>query len=183
MFVTTNNNKLQGIGSRKITETKWTCFFFHWRSPYHILLSGKPMNASGRKYRSIFILRRIMKLAIVGSRDFNNYDVVKAIINSFRKKNQVDMIVSGGALGVDTLAYRYAVEYGITFVCHPPKPEDGYPAKFFRRNLRIVEQSEYVIAFPKGKSTGTRHSISLAKRLKKGLKIVEIKNSGELHDN
>jgi len=114
-----------------------------------------------------------MKTAIVGSRDYLNYAEFKAYIDEFRKHITIDMIISGGAVGVDSMAYRYAVENGITFVCHPPKPEDGYPAKFFRRNLRIIAQSEIVIAFPKGKSPGTRHSISLANKLKKELYVVE----------
>lgn len=115
-----------------------------------------------------------MKVAIVGSRNYHNYEVIKSIVNQFKKENEIDMIISGGANGVDALAYQYAIEYGITFVCHPPKPEDGYN-KFTRRNLRIVTHAEYVIAFPMGVSKGTRHSISLAKKLSKGLKIIEIK--------
>lgn len=113
-----------------------------------------------------------MKYAIVGSREFTDYQKFKAIVNVF--KSDIDMIISGGALGADSMAYRYAVENGITFVCHPPKPEDGYPAKFFRRNLRIIAQAEKVIAFPMGKSSGTRHSISLAKRMKIPLLVFEM---------
>ena len=114
-----------------------------------------------------------MKVAIVGSRDYDNYFEFKTYIDEFRKHIQIDMIISGGAIGVDSMAYQYAVENGITFVCHPPKPEDGYPAKFFRRNLRIVEQAECIIAFPRGKSTGTRHSIKLAEKLHKKLYVIE----------
>lgn len=115
-----------------------------------------------------------MKIAIVGSREWNDYILFKAYINKFRENIQIDMIISGGARGVDFMAYQYAVENGITFVCHPPIPEDGYPTKFFRRNLRIVEHSECVIAFPKGKSPGTRHSIKLAKKLGKELYVIEV---------
>ena len=115
-----------------------------------------------------------MKVAIVGSRQYNDYQSFKNYMNGFKKAIQIDMIISGGANGVDSMAYKYAIEYGITFVCHPPKPEEGFPQAFFRRNLRIVEQSECVIAFPKGKSAGTRHSISLAKKLNKKLFVIEI---------
>lgn len=116
-----------------------------------------------------------MKVAIVGSREYTNYQSFKIMMDVISKSIQIDMIVSGGATGIDSMAYRYAVENGITFVCHPPKPEDGYPKKFYRRNLRIVEMSEMVIAFPMGASPGTRHSISLAKRLNKELKVIELK--------
>lgn len=117
-----------------------------------------------------------MKVAIVGSREFIDYLRFETYINSFRKHIQIDMIISGGARGADAMAYKYAVENGITFVCHPPKPEDGWMgnAKYLRRNLRIVEMSECVIAFPKGKSSGTRHSISLANRLGKKVYVIEV---------
>ncbi len=117
-----------------------------------------------------------MKVAIVGSREYNNYYEFKSYIDQFRKHIQMDMIISGGAKGVDSMAYQYAVEKGITFVCHPPIPEEGFPRAFFRRNLRIVEMSECVIAFPKGKSSGTRHSINLAEKLNKQLYVIEIKD-------
>ncbi len=115
-----------------------------------------------------------MKVAIVGSREYNNYTEFKQYLDAFRNHIQIDMIISGGAKGVDKMAYDYAVESGITFVCHPPKPEDGFPRAYFRRNLRIVEQADCVIAFPKGKSAGTRHSIGLANKLKKELYVVEL---------
>jgi hypothetical protein len=115
-----------------------------------------------------------MKVAIVGSRQYQDYKSFKSYVKTFSSLFSIDMIISGGAIGADTMAYRYAVEHGITFVCHPPIPEDGFPRAFFRRNLRIVMQSEVVIAFPKGRSPGTRHSISLAKRLGKNLYVIEI---------
>lgn len=115
-----------------------------------------------------------MKVGIVGSREYDDFKTFKIIIDNLRRSIQMDMIISGGARGVDTMAYQYSVQAGITFVCYPPVPSDGFPKAFFRRNLRIVETSELLIAFPMGKSTGTRHSISLAKRLGKELKIIEL---------
>jgi len=114
-----------------------------------------------------------MKVGIVGSREYNNYLEFKSYIDEFRKHIQIDMIISGGADGVDSMAYEYSRKNGITFVCHPPKSEDGFPRAYFRRNLRIVEQAECIIAFPRGKSSGTRNSISLAKRLGKQLYVIE----------
>lgn len=117
------------------------------------------------------------KIAIVGSRYFDNYHLFKLILLPYRKQFEFDMIISGGAAGVDTLAYKYAIENGITFVCQPPKPEDGYPRAYYRRNLRIVEQSEIIIALPQGRSPGTRHTISLANKLKKQIEIIELQGA------
>lgn len=113
-----------------------------------------------------------MVVAIVGSRSIENKDLIFSYLDEFRKYIEFDMIVSGGAIGVDALAYSYAVENGITFVCHPPKPEDGYPKKFFRRNIRIVDHCEILIAFHKDNSRGTAHAISTAR--KRGKKVYEV---------
>lgn len=122
-----------------------------------------------------------MKVGIVGSREYTNYSEFKSYINEFRKNIDIDMIISGGAVGADYMAYLYAVEYGITFVCQPPKPEDGFPRAYFRRNLRIVEMSDAVMAFPKGKSSGTRHTISLCSKMKIPCYVVEIKEKPCTH--
>lgn len=116
-----------------------------------------------------------MKVAIVGSREWNDYFIFKAYIDKFREHIKMDMIISGGARGVDSMAEKYALENEIEFIEFAPKPEEGFPRAFFRRNLRIVSAANCVIAFPRGKSTGTRHAISLAKKLNKQLYVVEVK--------
>lgn len=117
-----------------------------------------------------------MIVAIVGSRDYNNYSEFKAYIDKFRERIQIDMIVSGGADGADSMAYEYARKHGITFICHPPKPEDGFPRAFFIRNVVVAQHGECMIAFPKGKSSGTRHAISAAKKFNRPCYVVEIKD-------
>ena len=116
-----------------------------------------------------------MKVGIVGSQYWNNYKKFKQYLTALRGAIPFDMIISGGAIGVDTMAYQYAVEQGITFVCHPPHPDEPIPQRFHRRNLRIVEASEVIIAFPIRSSRGTRHTISLAKKLNKELYVIEVK--------
>ncbi len=120
-----------------------------------------------------------MITAIVGSREWKEYSTFRAYMNNFLQHLEIDMVVSGGASGVDYMAYLWSIEKGITFVCHPPKPEDGYPKKFFKRNLVIAEHCEQMIAFPKGKSTGTRHAIEMAKRLNRKVFVVEIDNGNK----
>ncbi|MGV4413832.1 SLOG family protein [Chryseobacterium sp. T1] len=51
----------------------------------------------------------IMNIAIVGARDFEDYEIRKTTLNSYiENKICVSSIVSGGAKGADTLAKRYA---------------------------------------------------------------------------
>jgi len=111
------------------------------------------------------------KVAVVGSRSFNDFLMISNTLKPFVK--DISMIISGGATGVDELAYRFAVDNGITFVCYPPVPSDG-PTRWSRRNLRIAEACEVMIAFPGPDSKGTHHAISLAKRLGKQVKVIKV---------
>lgn len=115
-----------------------------------------------------------MIVGISGTRRFNNFALFSRYMDSFREHIDIAMIISGGAKGIDELAYRYAIKNGITFICYPPVPQDGFPRAFFRRNLRIIEASELLIAFPDKKSKGTRHAINLAKKLNKECYIIEL---------
>ena len=47
-----------------------------------------------------------MKVAVVGSRSINSYEVVKAILSQYK----FIQVISGGAKGVDTLAEQYSEE-------------------------------------------------------------------------
>ena len=87
-----------------------------------------------------------MKIAVIGSRNIKNIDLTE-----FAPKNTTE-IISGGAVGVDSLAREYAIENGIKFT--EIKPEynlykKGAPPK---RNLKIIQNSELLLAFWDGKS-------------------------------
>ena len=49
-----------------------------------------------------------MKLAIVGSREFENYDLLCAEVAKIQETQNIELIVSGGAKGADTLAKKFA---------------------------------------------------------------------------
>lgn len=108
-----------------------------------------------------------MIVAVIGGRKFRNYELMCEKLDQLG----ITKIVSGGAKGADSLAYRYACDRGITFTCHPPLKAEvetmGFARAAKRRNLRIVEHAEYVMAFPDRHSRGTYHAIGLAKKLKK----------------
>jgi hypothetical protein len=115
-----------------------------------------------------------MKLAIVGSRTFNNYELLKKEIDIFLIENDifVDLIISGGAKGADSLGEQYAKEYNIpTQIFYPDWDKYGKKAGYLR-NIDIVKNSDIVIAFWDGSSPGTKSSIDLATKEKKILKII-----------
>jgi hypothetical protein len=112
-----------------------------------------------------------MKIAIIGSRDFNNYELLKkTVIQHFPFP---DAIVSGGANGADKLGAAYAKELGIPLIEHIPD-WDGPLGKGagFARNTTIVEQSDWIVAFWDGVSKGTADSLSKAKKLKKKTMVI-----------
>ena len=117
-----------------------------------------------------------MIVGVVGGRDFKDWPVMKAVLDTVNEKYGITMIVSGGAKGADYYAYNYAVKTGITFVCHPPLRQDlldyGFSRSAKRRNLRIVEHCDMLIAFPTEESRGTWHSVGLAKKLKKSYRVI-----------
>ncbi len=113
-------------------------------------------------------------VAVSGGRTFNNKYLFYKVLDAINRKEGIDMIVSGGATGADELAYRYAIDRGFTFVCHPPVPENGFPRAFFKRNVRIVNHGDILVAFPTKNSKGTYHAIRSAKKL--GKKVINVKD-------
>jgi len=53
----------------------------------------------------------MVKLGIVGYRDFNDYNKFKNIVEDYIEEvGKPEIIISGGAKGVDTMAEKYAKE-------------------------------------------------------------------------
>ena len=115
-----------------------------------------------------------MKLAIVGSKTFTNYDyLVQSIKDNFNIL-EITEIISGGAEGADTLAERFAEENKIKITVFEAEwTKYGRPAGMIR-NKDIIKNCDYVIAFWDGKSPGTKDSINLSIQKKKFCKIIYV---------
>ena len=120
-----------------------------------------------------------VKLAIVGSRKFDNYGCLENEIFARFNLNEIESIVSGGATGADSLAADFSRKFNIPLVEFLPDWKKYGRAAGNVRNTRIVENSTCMIAFLKGKSIGTLDSI--AKAQKKGLNIFIIKADFDIH--
>ena len=46
------------------------------------------------------------RVAVIGSRSFNDYKDLESKLDSLHKKRPIDLIISGGARGADTLRMR-----------------------------------------------------------------------------
>ena len=127
-----------------------------------------------------------MKVAIVGSRRYENKKKIKDFV--FKLKNEYGTettIVSGGAKdGADKYAKKYALELGLQYEEYPPfhevhnlycsLPESRYDKpfsmrNFFARNKILVGTSDFIVAFiPEGvEANGTKNVLEYAKKLNK----------------
>lgn len=114
------------------------------------------------------------KLAIVGSRDFTNYKQLSQYLDEVCQRG--DTLVSGGAVGADSLAQRYAKERGLSIlIIYPDYAHEGRGAAF-ARNKRIVENADRVYAFyaaGRYQQGGTANTIKWATELGVPFKEIE----------
>ena len=115
-----------------------------------------------------------MKLAIIGSRNFNDYELLKrwAYVYLTAAWGHNVIIVSGGAKGADSLSEKFAEEYAYKKEIYLPNWEKHGKAAGFIRNQKIIDACDMVLAFWDGQSKGTEDSIKKAKVAKKPTFIV-----------
>jgi hypothetical protein len=100
-----------------------------------------------------------MKVGVVGTRDFENYETLKNTLDTL----EITCIISGGAKGADTLAELYAKNNGIDTIIHRPDWSVGKKGAAIR-NAKIVEDSDIIVAFWDGVSRGTKMTMEMAKK-------------------
>jgi len=114
-----------------------------------------------------------LRIIIAGSRTITDYRILllaitNAIVSSFITPSYSFEIVSGGAIGVDTLARRYAHDCNYLLTEMKPKYKSKYdPTAPLRRNIDIANYGDILIAVWDGKSAGTKHIINYMKNLGK----------------
>ena len=109
-----------------------------------------------------------MKLLIAGSRSIVDFNLSSHIPDG------VDLIISGGAIGIDALAEKYADKHGIKKLIIRPQYEKYGRSAPLKRNEKMVELCDVVLAIWDGSSKGTGYTLKYAR--KKGKKIIEIVN-------
>jgi len=127
-----------------------------------------------------------MKVAIVGSRRYENKKKIKDFVFKLKEQYGTDtIIVSGGCkMGADRYAKKYALELGLQYEEYPPfhevhnlyctMPSSRYSRpysikNFHARNKIIAGTSDFVVAFiPEGIiSDGTLSTLNYAKKFDK----------------
>ena len=137
------------------------------------------------------MVKTLMKVAIIGSRNYENTRKIKDTLFKLKQKFKEDLIIiSGGAqYGADKFARKFALEFGINYKefnpAHTTKNlysamSDNYYNKtyhvsqFHHRNILIARDCDVMMAFiPNGcDSNGSVSAIKNAKKLKKPVTIV-----------
>ncbi len=117
---------------------------------------------------------------VVGTRTFNNYELLKTKLDKILGRCSDIVIVSGGASGADTLAERYAKEKGYKLIVFnadwnkygkaagPIRNEEMHKfiSKFAKRG---------VVAFWDQKSKGTQTNFPLSNKYNNPLRIIKYK--------
>ena len=133
-----------------------------------------------------------MRIAIIGSREYENRRKSKDFIFKLRQQYGEDtIIVSGGCKqGADKYAKKYTLELGLQYEEYPPfhevhnlycvLPKSRYSKdfnmrNFFVRNKIIAQASDYVVAFiPDGvEAKGTNNTLQYAKKFDKKTIIID----------
>ena len=105
---------------------------------------------------------------IAGSRSIQNFD-----LSAYIPEN-TDLIITGGAQGVDALAEQYADKHRISKLIIRPQYDVYGKAAPILRNKKMVEIADVVLVIWDGQSVGTKSTIQYAQKLQKELIVIQM---------
>lgn len=130
-----------------------------------------------------------LRIIIAGSRDFNDYELLKReALNILKQNNRPKdtvKIISGTARGADTLGEQFAKEFGLEVKRFIPDWDRLGKRAGYIRNAEMAkyatkdDNNGMLIAFWDGKSKGTKHMIDLANRYGLEVHVVNYKESAD----
>ncbi len=117
-----------------------------------------------------------MRVAVIGSRNVD--ESCYSLVCKHIPRNASE-IVSGGAVGVDSMAKRYAHAQNLPLRIIRPNytGTDLYEKRRapLARNREIVDYADVVIAFWDGSSSGTAYTIEYARKCGKPVQVIMLK--------
>jgi hypothetical protein len=136
-------------------------------------LGGKDLNQDGR----------IINLVVVGSSRFYDYSIIEEAMDEWTSvEAHPDLVITGGASGVDYLAERWADNNNIPFAVfteewNAPRAgleDGGRVAAPNSLTHRLLETATHVLAFPSPTSKWTNVVVEMAEAAGIPTKIVKI---------
>lgn len=109
-----------------------------------------------------------MKLLIAGSRSIQAFDLTTYI------PPQTELIISGGARGIDTLAEQYADAHRLSKLILRPQYHLYGRAAPLKRNERMVDLADAVLVVWDGRSRGSERTITYAQKQGKEVTVVTV---------
>ena len=109
-----------------------------------------------------------MKLLVAGSRGISDFDLSPYI------SQDVDVIISGGANGIDSLAERYADVHRLSKYILRPRYDLYGRAAPLKRNEQMVDMADSVLVIWDGHSKGTKYTVGYAKKANKPVTVIQI---------
>lgn len=114
-----------------------------------------------------------MKLAVIGSRGFNDYALLSAILTEYYLECGTDLvIISGGARGADSLAERWADEHDLKKSIYLADWDTHGKSAGHVRNRVMAKECDEAVAFWDGVSKGSKGMIATVKKLNKTIVVV-----------
>lgn len=110
-----------------------------------------------------------MKIAVIGSRSLTVRNLEKYL------PKETTEIVSGGAIGIDSCAREYALINKIKLTEFLPEYKKYGRYAPLKRNLKIIDYADLVLAFWDGKSRGTKYVIENCKKKNRKIRIFILK--------
>jgi hypothetical protein len=116
-----------------------------------------------------------LKLIIAGSRDFNDYNLLKESCDLFLSELKWENveIVCGTARGADTLGEKYGKKSGFPIIYFPAEWDLYGKSAGHRRNRQMARYGSHAIIFWDGKSKGSKGMIELCQHNNLKYKVIK----------
>lgn len=108
---------------------------------------------------------------VCGSRSIKDENFIYAALDEYIPA--YDTIIHGGAIGVDRTAHVHATVKGMKVQVFAPDYDTYGKLAPIMRNKVMVDACDRVLAIWDGKSKGTKHTITYAKKQKKQVDVIE----------
>ena len=119
----------------------------------------------------------MITIGVIGSRKFEDYYHFSNKLMYFISniKDDIQFVSGGCKSGADNLIKKYCIENGYNLIEHLPDYEK-YKGKVapLKRNHKIVDDSDMLIAFWNEMSKGTEYTIKLAQEKGIPIRIVKV---------
>ena len=107
-----------------------------------------------------------MKLLIAGSRGIKKYDLEGLV------PKETEIIITGGADGIDTLAEQYADKKHLSKLILRPRYDLYEKFAPLKRNEKMVEICDLALIIWDGRSRGTRYTADYARKIGKRVVLI-----------